>query len=275
VQHKLGRATVTIAVVNVAVSVGGAFSLRGHRIDDPWRLYAVVAAYAVVWIACAAYARSAASRGVPTWKVETIFTLLFVGTEVPAGFFVRSRLGSAGHVVSERHTLFLIVMFAVYAPIRGRHCVAVAAAGMASIVANVLLDALEVNYEVQSCDDVRTYVGGCILLGCMSSVCVLANLRLNRVHRSAWHFFSAVVFSTAQREQRLRLNSAAELTTQRNASAIELRMRTAEAAKGGRARLIRSVIPLAVSLTPVALPCTHAHCSCADTTPPPSCPLTF
>jgi hypothetical protein len=246
VQHELGRVTVTIAVVNVVVSVAGGFSLA--LVEDRSIVDLVWLAYALVWIAYAAYARGAASRGVPTWVVETIFTLLFVCTEVPGSFFVRNRLGSIGLMVSERHTLFLVVMFAVYAPIRGRHCVAVAAAGMASIVANVLLDALDSQAQ---CDDVRSYVGGCILLGCMLVVIVLANLRLNRVQRSAWHFIRAVVVFTAQREERQRRNSDVELMIQRSASAFELTTRTAEAAKGGRARLIRSVSPLAISLTPV------------------------
>jgi len=268
--HEFGRVTGTIAVVNVVFTFIGLFSLisaqtNGRGLASYWQLMIMLAIYEFVWLAYAAYAYGAVIRG---WKrcTECLFVVLFVMTQVPGEILlIRSRaFGSGTEQIANRHTLFLIVAYAVYAPIRVRHCVTVALAGAVTFVVNVLLSRLAngsafLNYA-SLCDNLPSSIGGCIQLICMTYLIVLANVRLNTVHRSAYHFYRAVEVATAARHvtttrrqerhrrdsdnamERQRRDSEMQLTSQRNASAMELTTRTDAAAKGGRARLIRSVM---------------------------------
>jgi len=212
--------------------------------------------YTFLWLGLSAFAHVAAKRSWALERTELTLCLSYVATCFSC--FLLLLGGASIQLFQERtmvaviltskpgvmmQTMCFLALFAVYTPIRPKLYSAMALAAWSAFLLNeaILYGRLFSRREPLSVAQWEWFVESIaylFLFGTYVAIMIVVNARISKIHHSAYHFLRSVRLAVAERYQLARREAEKEL-----------QLKTAEAAKAARSRLIRMVMHGAWSCT--------------------------
>mmetsp|Transcript_24071 Transcript_24071/g.62016 ORF Transcript_24071/g.62016 Transcript_24071/m.62016 type:complete len:819 (+) Transcript_24071:46-2502(+) len=211
--------------------------------------YYFVIWYTFLWCGLGAFAHVAAKRSWPLQRTELTLCLSYVATCFSCFLLL---LGGANVQLFEVRTIVAVVLtskpgimmqvmcflalFAVYTPIRPKLYSVMALAAWGAFLLNevILYGRLFSRVEPLSVAEWEWFVESIAylcLFGTFTVIMIVVNALISKIHHSAYHFLRSVRIAVAERYRLARREAEKEL-----------QLKTAEAAKAARSRLIRMVM---------------------------------
>ncbi|KAJ1631153.1 hypothetical protein T492DRAFT_1144142 [Pavlovales sp. CCMP2436] len=242
-RQRLGSRTAPIACATALVIFACAAVNWAVGADNFMPLFAL--AYAGCWLAFAGYARLAVSRGVLTAKADA-FAALYICTHIPIMLLFGGlrETPTIGRSAISEYQLFIASLAAAYAQLDVRHCAVIACAGTLGVTINTAL-LLARDIPLLSCSalgriEIIERIFGALFHGLLEAVMVFVSVSINTAMRTAYQSYRAIDANASQRE----LAAAERERMLQHEAKVELKLRTAEAAKNARSSLIRMVGPI-------------------------------